>query len=278
MKTLVILLLRLALASCASSSAVADALTPVPVPAEFQIRSTRINVPVVYAKSAGETDNVIDKRVIEALCKDLRELGLSNKPPVFEAGYDKPVKTESLRFSNATHWAHLTTLHAYVCIRPEGMRSGDDAVCGCTYAVRPQYRLHIKNTLPDGVETLLVDVTRRTVERRVAPRPRPDLKRDAERVRALAPEAVGRDVIAGIPCVVRRQSLGGQSHIDRCIAEDPDQHLPPELRNQALSETIPSLDGKSIFRWTRTEKVVLDATVNSGVFMIPEGFTVKGTP
>lgn len=278
MKTLVTLLLGLALASCAGASAAAEALTPVVVPAEFQIRSTRTNVPVVYSESAGEVVNAVDKRAIEALCEVSRKAGLTDKHPVFEAGYDKPVKTESLRFSNATHWAQLSTLHAYECVRPEGRPAGADGVCGCTYRVRPHYRVEIRNTLPKGVETLIIDVAKSTAQRRVAARPGPDLKRDAERVLALAPEVVSRDVIAGIPCVVRRQRLGAQGHIDRCIAEDPDQHLPPDVRYQALSETVPSQDGKSTYRWSRTDKVVLNATVNSGVFMVPEGFTVKDTP
>ena len=92
---------------------------------------------------------------------------------------------------------------------------------------------------------------------------------------ALAPEVVGREVIAGIPCVVRRQALGAAGHIDRCIAEDPDHHLPDWLRYQALSETVPSQDGKSTFRWTRTDDVVMNATVDAGVFKLPRGITLK---
>lgn len=271
-------LLGLALASSTHVVA-ADAPVPVSAPPEFRTLSTRASVPVVFSQSSGEAFNPVDKGAIEAQCEIARKAGLTDKHPVFEAGHGKPVKTGSLRFSNATQWALLTTLHAYECVRPEGRPSGADGVCDCTYRVRPHYRAEIRNTLATRVETLTIDLTKGTAQRRVvAVRSAADAQRDAERVIALAPEVVGRDVVAGIPCVVRRQPLGAQGHIDRCVAEDPERHLPPELRYQAMSESIPSQDGKSTYRWSRADKVVLNATVDAGVFKLPEGIAVKEAP
>lgn len=269
----------LALASCTHLALAADPRVPVAAPAEFRTLVTRSSVPVVFARSSGEAFNPIDKPAIEAVCEAARQTGLTDKYPVFEAGYGKPVKTESLRFSNATQRALLSTLHAYECVRPAGRPVGANGLCDCTFRVRPHYRAEIKNTLATGVETLTVDLTKGTAQRRVAAsRPGADLQRDAERIVALAPEVVGRDVVAGIPCVIRRQPLGAQGYIERCIAEDPEHQLPPMLRYQALSESIPSEGGKSRFSWSRTDQVELNAAVDAGVFKLPDGVIVKETP
>ena len=251
----------------------------VPIPAEFMTEPARSNVAVVYARSSGEAFNPIDKRTIEAQCEMARQSGQTQKRPVFEVGHDKPVKTTTLRFSTATQSAQLTTLYAYECAHAQGRLAGVEGLCGCTYQIQPRFRVEITNQLPTGAETLNIDITKGTGQRRVKPAvAKGEAARNAERVAALAPEVVGREVIAGIPCVVRRQALGAAGHIDRCIAEDPDHHLPDWLRYQALSETVPSQDGKSTFRWTRTDDVVMNATVDAGVFKLPRGITLKESP
>ena len=268
-----------AIAASLLTSIAAAAVGTLPIPAEFMTEPARSNVTVVFARSAGEVFNPIDKRAIEAQCEMARQSGQTQKHPVFEAGHDKPVKTTSLRFSTATQSAHLTTLYAYECTRAQGRPAGADGLCGCTYQVQPRWRVEITNQLSTGAETLTIDITKGTGQRRVKPGvAKGDAARNAERVAALAPEVVGRDVIAGIPCVVRRQALGAGGHIDRCIAEDPEHHLPDWLRYQALSETVPSQDGKSTYRWTRTDEVVMNATVDAGVFKVPRGITLKESP
>ena len=79
---------------------------------------------------------------------------------------------------------------------------------------------------------------------------------------------------AGIPCVIRRQPLG-KSYIDRCITDDPDKKLPPELRNRTLTTFQPLADGKGVFSSTKVNKAVLNASVDSGVFAMPDGIKVK---
>ena len=279
MKLRTVSLLGLALSASTLASSAAEALVPVAPPTEFRTVLTKTLVPVVFSQSSGEAFNPINKSAIEAQCEAARQTGLTDKHPVFEAGHGKPVKTESMRFGNATQRAHFSILHAYECVRPEGRPAGADGVCGCTYRVRLQHRLEIRNTRPSGVETLKIDLEKGSAQRSVTAVPSAlDSQRDAARVIALAPEVVGRDTVAGIACVVRRQRLGAEGHIDRCIAEDPEHRLPPEVRFQALSETVPSQDGKSTYRWSRTDKVVLNATVDAGVFMLPSGIVIKEIP
>lgn len=266
-------------AACLLASVAAAATGAVPIPAEFMTEPARSNVTVVFARSSGEAFNPIDKRAIEAQCEMARQNGQTEKRPVFEAGHDKPVKTTSLRFSTSTQSAQLTTLHAYECAHAQGRPAGADGLCGCTYQVRPRWRVDITNLLPTGAEVLTIDLTKGVGQRRVKPGvARGEAARNAERVTALAPGVVGHEVVAGIPCVVRRQALGAGGHIDRCIAEDPEHHLPDWLRYQALSETVPSQDGKSTYRWTRTDEVVLNALVDAGVFKAPRGITLKESP
>lgn len=249
----------------------ADALVPVSVPFEFRVTPTRSTTPVVYAHSSGEFRNPIDRAGIEAQCEAARASGMTDKTPVFEAGYDKPLKTESLRFSNDTHWAHYSVIHQYQCSRASRAANSAEGLCGCTYRVQPHYTVQIKNRVGGKVEIIDADLTANTARRRYVSDG--GVTGHESQVRALAPEVTGKDVIAGIPCVVRRQKLG-EGYIERCVAEDPDRRLPASLRFSALSETTPSPDGKK-YQWTRTDKVVLNATVDTGVFAPPAGVTIK---
>ena len=266
---------RLVLLAFAVSTAhavlAADALVPVAVPPEFGVAPTRSTTPVVYAESRGEFRNPIDRAVIEAQCEVARKAGMTDKTPVFEAGHDKPIKTEARRYGNETHTAHYSVIHQYQCSRSTRAASSVEALCGCTYRVQPRLTVQIKNRVGGRLEIIDIDATDRTGHRRfLADRPAGDHERQ---VRTLAPAVAGRDVIAGIPCVVRRQPLG-ESYIERCIAEDEDKKLPAWLRFSALSETTPAPDGKT-YQWTRTDKVVLNATVDTGVFAPPPGVAIK---
>jgi hypothetical protein len=263
-------------ALCGAAALAADALVPVPLPAAFGLHSIGSAEPVVYTESSGELQNAVDRRVIEAQCEVARTLGSTDKTPVFEAGYDEPLKTETRRFTNDRHWANYTIIHAYVCDRADKPSSSADALCGCNYRVRPKYLVQIKNKLDRGLEIIDIDIAKRTAQRRVVPGPlRDDLERGAADVLRLAPEIVGKDVVAGIPCVMRRQSMGGKNYMDICITEDPDKRLPEQLRYRTLSEYMPRVDGKGVHRSSRADKIVLNGNVDSAVFAIPEGFTVR---
>ena len=92
---------------------------------------------------------------------------------------------------------------------------------------------------------------------------------------SIAPEVVGKDVIAGIPCVMRRQSMGGTNYKDICVTEDPEKRLPEQMRFRTLSEYMPRPDGKGVYSSSRADKIVLNGLVDAAVFAIPDGYTVK---
>ena len=92
---------------------------------------------------------------------------------------------------------------------------------------------------------------------------------------SIAPEVVGKDVIAGIPCVMRRQSMGGTNYKDICVTEDPEKRLPEQMRFRTLSEYMPLADGKGVYNSSRADKIVLNGLVDAAVFSVPEGYTVK---
>lgn len=256
----------------------ADRTVSVSAQAQFRTNVTRANVPVVFSQNSGEVVNPIPQNAIEAQCEVARQTGQTDKHPVFEAGHGKPVKIESLRFSNATQGALLSTAHALEFVRRQGRLAEVGGVYDCTYRIRHHHWAEIKNTLVTA-QTLTIDLTKGIAHRRVAASCQAvDLQRDAERVVALAPVFVGRDGAAGIPCVLRCQPLGAQGRIDRCIAEDLERHLPPALRYLALGESVPSADGTSIYRWPRTDQVVLNAAVDAVVFTAVRGIAVKEAP
>jgi hypothetical protein len=270
-------LLAMLLAVAGAAALAGNALVPVPVPSGYGVRPTHSSLPVIYTESSGELQNLVDRKAIEAQCSVMKKMGATDKTPVFEDGDDKPLKTQSRRFGDDRHWAIYSVLHEYVCDRPWGKPSSStEALCDCTYRVKPHYTAQIKNKLDGRIEIIDIDIAKQAARRRVMPDhsvPKPE--QDAANVLKLAPEVVGKDVVAGIPCVVRRQSMGGKSHMDICVSEDPDKHLPPELRFRTLSEYMPAADGKGAHRWSKADKVLMDASVDSGVFRMPDGVTVK---
>src|SRR5256885_990591 len=137
-------------------SLAADSYVPAPIPQDFGIHASKSAEPVVYTEFSGELINAFDRNIVERQCQMGRELGLTNKTPVFEAGYDKPNKFESQRFTSFTneqHSATYTVTLAYGCDRTvEKAGSSADAMCDCTYRVLSSRRAEIKNRLPDGLE------------------------------------------------------------------------------------------------------------------------------
>ncbi len=266
----------LAAAAYATAAFAAEALVPVAYPSEFDIHSSGTVEPVVYAEASGEFTNPTDRKGIEAICENSRRMGLATRMPVFEAGDDKPIATRTWDFANERHSAHYTVRHDYVCDRAGPPATSGDALCDCTYRVKPKYSAHIRNQVDGNVEVIDIDMSRRTARRRVMPgRLSLDLDRGEALVKRLAPEIVGRDVVAGIPCVVRRQGLGGANFMDLCVSEDPDRLLPAALRFRTLSEYQPSPSGKGAYRRSKTEKVVINAVADSAVFAIPSGLDIK---
>jgi hypothetical protein len=246
---------------CALVAVAAEALIPVSIPAAFRSKATHSTEPVVYAHVVGE----------------FRNMGMTDGHAVFEAGYDKPLTTEDWQFTNELHSATLHVLNTYRCDRPEGRGSSADAMCACTYRVMPHYTAYIDNHVDGGrVEKLRIDFDTGKAERHLSAGPSTiDPARGAAMVHAMAPEEVGRDVVAGIACVIRRQRWPGKGYFDHCITEDADKNLRPELRNRSLSATMVGSDGSGIGHWSRTDKVLLNAVVDSGVFAVPDGVTVK---
>jgi hypothetical protein len=263
--------------AAASALHAADALAPVALPSDFGVHAIGSVEAVVYVELSGELFNVVDRKGIEAVCTAARHSDQTTKTPRFEPGYDKPNKTETKLFANPHHWASYIIDHVYVCDRPEG-RPGNsgDALCDCTYRVIPHYHAQIKNKTSDGLEIIDLDVAKRTARRQVLHGyAGEDIGRGQFDLRAFAPEVVGKDVVAGIPCVVRRRSMGGANYADYCITEDPERHLPEQIRLRSLSTYIPRLDGKGPHMRSRADKVVPNGAVDAAVFAIPERFTVK---
>ena len=158
-----------ALAAVCGVALAADSYVPAPIPQDFGIHASKSAEPVVYTEFSGELINAFDRNIVERQCQMGRELGLTNKTPVFEAGYDKPNKFESQRFTSFTneqHSATYTVTLAYGCDRTvEKAGSSADAMCDCTYRVLSSRRAEIKNRLPDGLEIIVLDPQKQVAER-----------------------------------------------------------------------------------------------------------------
>ncbi|HEV7913553.1 MAG TPA: hypothetical protein VGP22_07285 [Albitalea sp.] len=224
-----------------------------PIPPDFGVRRQGKLERIVYSESAGERYNPVHKEAIEAQCATARALGLTDAHPSFEPGHDRPLKTESWRFSNERRWALFTALHVYECDGSSTSDTSSGRLCGCTYRIQIRRTYELKNRPDGGVA-----------------------HEDPAKVRQLAPEVIGRDVVAGIPCVIRRQRLGAEGWIDRCITDDPSEELPPPLRDRTLAEVTQHRDREAPHSWSRTVKVVQDALVDIGIFDPRNGATTRG--
>ena len=281
MNVAALILRAVAAASCASAcmAVAADALVPVQVPADFRIKPTGRQEAVLYTESVGERRNPLDRATVEAQCQAARAGGLTDKHPVFESGHDQPLKTESRRFSAGRRWAEMSTAQVYQCDGPPDTTGSVGYLCGCTYRLQERRSVQIGRIDKGRHETLQVDLARGTARRRSqAPAAAPDPGGDAARVKALAPEIVGKDQVAGVACVVRRQKLGANAWTDRCIVEDEAMKLHPDLRFRALSESTPARDGKGMYSWMKAVKVIQNASVDAGVFELPAGVVLQETP
>jgi hypothetical protein len=229
----------------------------VDVPAGFGVRPTGTMERVVYSEVVAQSPNPIHRATIEAQCATARSMGLTTRQPVFEPGHDEPLKTETLRFGNAQHRADFTTHHRYDCALPPRTTRSADMLCGCTYRVREQRSVH--------VESVAASAT--------------DHSRTLDLVRRLAPQVIGPGSVAGIQCIWRRQQLSDDVWIDRCIVEDDTGVLPHFLRGRALAETTFGHHGTSIHSSSRATRVLLDASVDAGVFAVrPDDVPKERTP
>jgi hypothetical protein len=245
----------MAVAACAASVAAAapsDVLDP---PAGFGVRLTGTLERVVVAEAVAQSPGPVDRSSIEAQCDSARAAGLTTRQPVFEAGHDQPIRTETLRVGNARHQADFVTRHVYECATPPRTANSADFLCGCTY------RVHIRRS---------VQVGRRDIRPAQA-------KRALDRVRRLMPEVLGADTVAGIACIWRRLCLPDDVRVDRCIADGDIGALPPFLHGRALAE-VTARAGDPPLQSSRVTRVVLHARVDAGVFAVRPSDVPKEPP
>lgn len=222
--------------------------TTVEVPPGFGVELRHKQVPVVYSESTGESANTVDRRNLEALCRQKQALGATQRQPVFGAGDGQPSRHTHVRFSTPSRSVTFVTRQVYAC----DPLPADRDVCGCTYEVR----------------------TYRSVLRHNG-----EVSRAGQAAAALLPEMVGRAEIAGLPCVVRRRSFGA-GFMERCLVEDPERKLPPALRGQELSFRNADARGALAYSSTVT-RLLADAQVDAGVFeplKVPSGPVMPGEP
>jgi hypothetical protein len=271
-------ILLLVLSGAMAPRITASATFEIPLPSEFRIKASGRTEEMVFIQSIGEFWNPANRSITEAQCEAARKVGLTTRHPVFEEGHDKPTKTENQSFIRGRNEASFSTRYPYLCDRlPAPSETSADYLCGCTYRVQVQRNAYIKRFEGGRFEFISIDITKGTARRQTGvDRSLPfDPQANGAKVKGLAPEVVGQDVVAGIPCVIRRQRLGSDGWTDRCIIEDEPQKLPPHVRFRALADTTPGVDGKGTYSWMKAVKVITDASVDTGVFEMPQGVVVK---
>lgn len=240
-------------------------------PPGFPFKPGRNTEHVVYSETEAEYPNPIRRELLEQQCDMARQLGKTTKHPSFEAGHDQPNHRETVRMVGTTQTVTFHTVRAYLC----DPMPPDRDLCGCTYRMVTGHVLHLDRHEAGRHEIVRYDIEKQQGTRFVGP-DAPAPAGSARNLAALAPQVMGRDVVAGVPCVVRRQVLPG-GWVDRCIAWDPDGKLPAALRDQELASSFVVQDHPDRTHRSRITKVVADALVNAGVFDLPPGANLKAT-
>jgi hypothetical protein len=242
-----------------------------PLPPDFGIQARHETVHAIYSKSQGESPNMVDRRQIEANCAIRRQFGSTSLTPIFEAGFDRPNRTEWVRVVAPTAWANYETMQGYAC-DPASMGPKHDD-CGCTYREMTSRFVHIRKSVDGVTDVIDAEVTRGTGTRRTRREtwPMPGTGPDV----AVFGPVVGHDVVAGMPCSIRRQDLG-TGRTERCLA-DRVPSVPRQQQDQLLAQTMYHLDhGQPIKRdWWRTEVILPEADVDAGIFDAPRGIAFK---
>jgi hypothetical protein len=240
---------------------------PASAPAGFEIAPRHATTRAAWSTLAGESPNALDRSLIERTCAMRRSIGATQSAPVFESGTDQPDVVQVTRIASATAIASYETVRGTACDPATMTASGD--LCGCTFRRLTSRFVHIRRAIGEDTELIDVDLVKGTGTQRTRSGPlRAGL--DLPDPAAFGP-VVGHDVVAGMPCALRRQELGS-GRTERCLADAADG-VPPALRLQELARTVYLLGpaGPSRRDWRRTERLDPEAEVDLGVFDPPAG-------
>lgn len=264
------MLVALATAAVGVAAALAQTLAhaaPAPLPAGFDVAARHETTHAAWSVLSGESPNVLDRGLVERTCAMKRSIGATTSTPVFESGTDRPDAVQIVHIASTTATAGYETIRGTVCDPATLGATGD--ICGCTFRQMTSRYIHIRRTTGGETEVIDVDLTKGTGSRRTR-RAAPGGAASAPDLAVLGP-VVGHDVVAGVPCSVRRQDLG-TGRTDRCLADAAD-NIPPTLRLQELARTMYLLGpgGPERRDWRRTDRLDADAEVDLGVFDPPAG-------
>jgi hypothetical protein len=270
-------LLAIALAGIAGVFAQASAqAAPASLPEGFGAAPRHETTRAVWSTSSGESPVTLDRALVEHTCAMKRSIGATTHTPLFEAGTDRPNTVTIVHVTSPQAWASYETIRGAVC-DPSTTDATHD-LCSCTFREMTSRFIHIHKSQDGMSETIDVDLAKGTATRRL---------HKAAPAHSMAPAdagvfgpVVGHDTIAGMPCSVHRQDLG-TGRTERCLADAVDS-VPAPLQMQELSKTMYLLGGEGAVRrdWRRTDRVDADAEIDTGVFEVPAGITLRtvGSP
>ncbi|HET9643642.1 MAG TPA: hypothetical protein VFP68_09870 [Burkholderiaceae bacterium] len=247
------------------------------VEAPASLRNTGNVETVLYRESVGELPMGSSVRpTMEKTCAGLRELGETTKTPIFEPGDDRPMTSESVKIGNSRHTVSFLTITNYDCDWSINQANRDS--CGCTFRRLQWRKMHLKRIEGDLLHIYDIDITRGVGTHHSRRRgSRTILEEGKALVPGLAPpRTIGHSEYAGIPCVVKRADVSAVAWSEYCVVEDQAHHWPPEIQSQILGATQVRLhDGiEDRTRWEHTTRVVINATVDAGVFEVPPGIKI----
>lgn len=262
----------LAAVAVALAQAVAHA-APAALPEGFGAAPRHETTHAVWSTSSGESPGTLDRALVEHTCAMKRSIDATTHTPIFEAGTDRPNAVTIVQVTSPQAWASYETIRGAVC-DPSTVDASHD-LCSCTFREMTSRFIHIRKSGQGAYETIDVDLAKGTATRRL---------HTSAPARQMAPAdagvfgpVVGRDTVAGMPCSVHRQDLG-TGRTERCLA-DAVESVPLKLQMQELSKTMYLLSGAGAERrdWRRTDRIDVDAEIDTGVFEVPAGIAVRTT-
>lgn len=245
-----------------------------PVPDGFGLKPAGRQERVVYMERRSEHPNGTDRRALEQICSARQALEASAPQPVFEAGHDEPVRTQSRHFFSADglRRAVYTETTAYQCDAELLKTRGP---CGCTYRNQVTHQVEISLWRDGRVQRWKAGLEegRGMLEEGASPAPGSLPAPDEAVLTRLYGPVTGEARMAGWACAQRE--LPGPVPRQTCLAL-PDPKLPKWLWGRALSGvalTGPQAGGMR--QRSELQRLLPAADVDAAVFTPPPGIEFR---
>ena len=280
-----IFLLVVSLSGVGPAQAKPDDEAPVTIVPQFgyEVKSNGVSEAVVYLEFAGEeSSNKSARALVESTCNELRKVGQTSSVPTFDDGGQDPSKTRRITIL-AKHMSYFLSQSLTYNKLPgasiaQGVKGG---LCAEHFRLRVQTDVTIRKLLPDRIIESKFNVEAKTGRNSTL---RPGAMVNFKTSYGLGysrgilkpGQGTGMSEVLGLPCVVVPSPLNTPLHFDEgCYASADNEKVPKIMEGRSLRQTATWEGSEKNFSRQEAVKLVPNGLIDSGVFEVPPGMTMR---